>query len=199
MSEPGALDAADFHRALMDLLPQGWAWPRDPETTLSRFWAAVAVEAARLQDRAAALLDESHPCGANELLPDWERALGLPDPCAAAPGTIALRQAAVCARLAARGGQSIAFLEAALAAIGVTATLGETRPFRAGHAGAGGALTNDPWRFTVVVQNGDGIVCTPFLAGAGTAGEPLDDCVDLGLVCLLTRIGPAHVTYHVAS
>ena len=183
----------------MELLPQGWAWPRDQDTLISQFWAVVGEEHNQIERRAATLLTESIPCEAAELLPDWERALGLPDPCGEVPDTITLRRVAVCAKLNAPGGQSIAYLESALATLGIEATLHETAPFRAGHAGAGAALTNDGWRFTVVIENGDGIVCTPFQARSGAAGEPLVSCVDLGLLCLLSRIGPAHVTYYVAT
>ncbi len=41
-----------------------------------------------------------------ELLPDWERIAGLPDPCAPTPTTIPERQAALVARITARGGDS---------------------------------------------------------------------------------------------
>lgn len=137
MVDPCEITAEDFHQALMDLLPVGWAWPRDPGTTLSEFWAAVAEEFARVQGRACALLDESIPADVAELLPDYERALGLPDPCAPSNVTIDERRAAIIALLRLRGQASPASFKALALDLGYNVEVVEHRPFVCGRSRCG--------------------------------------------------------------
>src|SRR5262245_35338319 len=125
----------EWTRTLLDLLPRGPVWPRDPDTVLYRFWAAVAVEAMRIQARDCDLLAEAYPCGAAELLADWERVLGLPDECTlGGDWTLTQRRTFVCAKLAAPGGQSRAFYVALAASYGYTITIVEHWPWRIGCA-----------------------------------------------------------------
>lgn len=137
MIDPCELTAEDFHQALMDLLPHGWAWPRDPDAILSLFFAAIAEDAARLQARYCDLLVESNPTTTAELLPDWERALGLPDPCAPVGFGIEERRGAVIAALNSGGGASVAYFEMLARDRGYEVTIEERRPFRAGRSRCG--------------------------------------------------------------
>src|SRR4029453_4450080 len=94
----------EWTRMLLDLLPVGAAWPRGPDTTLMRFWSAVAIEPTRIQARDCDLLAESYPCGAVELLPEWEAAVGLPNECTEGLTlTLGGRHALVCPWLAHAG------------------------------------------------------------------------------------------------
>jgi len=89
------------------LQPPGLALPTDAATTWARLLLGLGDEWARIDARAHELLREADPRTTYELLPDWERALGLPDDCAAAsPQTIDRRREAVIERLTARGGQA---------------------------------------------------------------------------------------------
>ena len=67
-----------------------------------------------------------------ELLPDWERNWGLPDPCYTAPLTIAERQLALVMRMTMLGAQSRAFFIEVAAQIGYTITITEYRTFVCG-------------------------------------------------------------------
>jgi uncharacterized protein YmfQ (DUF2313 family) len=128
------LTADDFHAMLMDLLPVGPAWPREPGTVLSNFWYVPADVYTAVQANDCRLLDESYPCGAVDLLPEWAATVGLPDECTLAywPVPIDQQQLLVCAKLAARGGQSRAYFIALAKAYGFTVTITEHRPWRLG-------------------------------------------------------------------
>ena len=84
---------SDYTYAFLQLLPQGQAWPREQGSTLvqtcdglSEYWGFVDGRAADLLER------ESDPRKTIELLPEWERAWGLPDPCFPSATTIGERQ-----------------------------------------------------------------------------------------------------------
>jgi uncharacterized protein YmfQ (DUF2313 family) len=97
----------DYTQAFLTLLPQGQAWPRESSSTLfgtcdglSQYWGFVDSRAADLLER------ESDPRKTIELLPDWERAWGLPDPCFADPQSIAERQTILVKWMTLLGAQS---------------------------------------------------------------------------------------------
>jgi len=67
---------------MLSLLPTGQAWPRAPDSTLVLTITGLAYFYGFVDGRAADLLErESDPRKTIELLPDWEKAWGLPDPC----------------------------------------------------------------------------------------------------------------------
>jgi uncharacterized protein YmfQ (DUF2313 family) len=123
----------DYGSAFLQLLPQGPAWPREPGSTLdlacrglSKYWGEVDRRAADLLEQ------ESDPRKTLELLPDWERNWGLPDPCYSEPLTIAERQLALVMRMTMQGAQSREFFIAVAAQIGYTITITEYRVFVVG-------------------------------------------------------------------
>jgi len=72
---------------------------------LAEYWGFVDGRAADLLER------ESDPRLTVELLPDWERAWGLPDPCFPSATTIGERRAMLLLKMTLLGGQSRAFFE----------------------------------------------------------------------------------------
>ena len=85
------------------------------------------------EKRASTLLEvESDPRYTIELLPDWERNWGLPDPCYEAPQTIAERQVALVMRMTIQGAQSREFFITIAETIGYTITINEYRTFVVG-------------------------------------------------------------------
>jgi uncharacterized protein YmfQ (DUF2313 family) len=124
---------SDYADAMSRLLPQGIAWPRDVSSLLmqvvrglTNIWGTVETRASDLLER------ESDPRIALELLPDWERNWGLPDPCYEAPQTIGERQKALVQRMTIVGEQSRQFFIDAAAYIGYHITINEYRPFMVG-------------------------------------------------------------------
>lgn len=126
------LRAADFLAALQSLLPRGPAWPRR-DSTQAAVMAAFAARLEMMQARILVLSErEADPSQTAELLPDWERAFGLPDPCGpniAADGTplvtLAQRQARLVQRITGRMGCRPADYVALAASLGVTTTVTE--------------------------------------------------------------------------
>jgi len=123
----------DYGTAFLSLLPQGQAWPRQPGSTLELACRGLAKYWGEVDRRAADLLvQESDPRRTIELLPDWERNWGLPDPCYEEPLTIAERQQALVMRMTMLGSQSREFFIEVAAMIGYTITITEYRTFVVG-------------------------------------------------------------------
>jgi uncharacterized protein YmfQ (DUF2313 family) len=128
----------DYKQAFLALLPQGQAWPRHPESLLYKVVAGLCEYWGFVDSRAADLLEiESDPRKTVELLPDWERNWGLPDPCYEAPQTIGQRQLALVMRMTMQGAASREFFIAVAAQIGYAITITEYRVWVVGLDGCG--------------------------------------------------------------
>jgi uncharacterized protein YmfQ (DUF2313 family) len=176
---------------LLDLLPVGPVWPRDPDTTLARFWLAIADSLVVLRGRDCDLLAESYPCGSTELLPDWERVCGLPDECTEGTWPLASRRAFVCAKLAEQGGATPAYFIALAASYGFTIVIKEHWPWVMGTAPLCTATIGIPWFWWEVVC--PDLPVAHVTVGCWQLGEPL--CVIQGaalLECVIRRAAPAH-------
>ena len=124
---------SDYTHAFLQLLPQGQAWPREQGSTLvqtcdglSEYWGFVDGRAADLLER------ESDPRKTIELLPEWERAWGLPDPCFPSATTIGERQRMLVLYMTYLGGQSRQYFIDLMAWLGYTIEIQEFAPFMAG-------------------------------------------------------------------
>jgi uncharacterized protein YmfQ (DUF2313 family) len=117
----------DYIAQLAALLPPGPALSREADGVLMRLLGMQAGELARVEARAGALLVEADPRATEEMLPDWERVAGLPDPCLGASPTIAQRRARLVQQLTATRGQSRAFFIGVAASLGLAATVTEFR------------------------------------------------------------------------
>jgi uncharacterized protein YmfQ (DUF2313 family) len=173
------------------LLPHGPAWPRTAESVVARLASSLAQPFRRVHERLCALLAEATPITADALLADWERVLGLPDPCAPAAQTVAERRARVLQRLAAIGGQSRAYYIEIARALGYQIEIEEFRPFMAGFGRAGDPLYGVPWRFAWRVVAPE-TTRRYFRAGEGRSGEPLSSWGNEILECTIRRVAPAH-------
>src|SRR6202007_2937292 len=129
---------SDSTQAFMSLQPQGQAWPTAPDSVLVQGITGLCDYWGFVDGRAADLLEiESDPRSTVELLPDWERNWGLPDPCYTAPQTIGQRQLALVMRMTMQGSQSREFFINVAAQIGYTITITEYRTFVCGIARCG--------------------------------------------------------------
>lgn len=189
---PSGFNEEDYRLLLAGLLPLGGAWPREPQSTLQQTLSALAAELARVDQRVSALLIESDPRSASELLGDWERVAGLPDPCVVAPQTVQERRAAVEARITGVGGQSKAFFIQIAARLGYTISIDEFRPFVAG-SNAGDSLSNGAaWAHTWRINAPEQTV-REFRVGEATVGEALRTWGNEILECAFDhRLKPAH-------
>lgn len=94
--------------SLQALLPPGRAFTLDPDANFTKLLEAISAMFSSAESLAVDLRNQSaDPLVAIEMLPDWERLLGLPDDCTVGLElSIAQRQRAAFARLVERGGQS---------------------------------------------------------------------------------------------
>jgi uncharacterized protein YmfQ (DUF2313 family) len=170
MTEPDrhvTRDGNDYAEAMQALLPLGQAWPRGNDSVLmkvvrglTRIWGDFEIRASKLLEM------ESDPRSTIELLPDWERNWGLPDPCYAEPQSVAERHLALVMRMTMEGAQSREFFIEVAAQIGYTITISEYRPFFIAMDGCGdcrvygsGVSTDAPmrnqWGQLIMDANGD--------------------------------------------
>ena len=179
------------------LLPNGPAWPKGPKSVLYKVLSALSDGFLAMHRRAGDLLREMAPIGTVELLPDWERVLGLPDDCAPAAVTVNERRGTVLQRLRAMGGQSRAYFIRAASALGFDILIEEFRPFQIGTGRAGDPVDGLPWRFAWRIF-GPETTQRFFRAGESAAGEPLSLFGNEILECAIERLKPAHTIVHFA-
>ena len=207
---------SDYAQALLELLPYGQAWPRAVGSTLVMTVDGLADYYGFVDSRAADLLEqESDPRKTVELLPDWERNWGLPDPCFQSTPTISMRQKMLVFKMTLQGGQSRDFFinDVAMGMLGYTITISEYAPFMAGVSNCGDTRTppSDPvnllngdyrwyigppemrfyWTVHVAAKSLRWFRCG---GGGGQAGvdHHLEIGIDEDLECLLNRWKPAH-------
>ena len=183
------MTAVDYLSQLQALLPQGPAWPRDSSATLTMLLQAMADELARIDGRAAQMIEETDPRTAAELLADWERVAGLPDTCVTAAQTTAQRRAALHARLTTLGGQSRAYFVALAASLGYTITVTEFHQ----HTVADDVehpIYGQPWQVAWQVNAPQDTVGT--LSVTDTVADPLAWWGNDLLECVIRRLKPAH-------
>lgn len=117
----------------MSLLPRGQAWPKRWGTTLAETVEGLSDYWGFVDGRAADLLEiESDPRTTVELLPDWERNWGLPDPCFPDATTISERQHMLVLYMTLLGGQSRAWFQYVAAFTGYQIEIAEWSPFMCG-------------------------------------------------------------------
>lgn len=183
---------AAYRSQLAALLPTGRAWAHESDPSLADFTAALAMELARIEQRAAELLAEATPFGAYETLAEWETTAGLPDECSAgAAGDIQARRMALVARLAGGGSQSKAFYLHLLRVSGQPqAEITEFYP----------ATCNDDCNAALYSEN-DSYCWVVSLHGIGDhrpancnddCNSPLQLYRSSAVECVLNRLKPAH-------
>jgi uncharacterized protein YmfQ (DUF2313 family) len=200
----------DYGTDFLTLLPQGQAWPKYPGTTLDLACRGLADYWGTVDGRAADLLEiESDPRITMELLPDWERNWGLPDPCLTHPPTaLEQRRLALVTKMTMIGGQSRQFFIDLAKAYGYTITITEYAPYMTGVSRVGdqsgvynpGDPTHYHWQlgppemrfyWTIHVS---ALSLTYFHCNSSQCG--IDRLLDIGvatdLECALGKLKPAH-------
>jgi uncharacterized protein YmfQ (DUF2313 family) len=196
----------DYVDQIADLYPRGVAWPRDEDSTLMKLVKGCAQIFGYIDGRAADLLErETDPRKTIEMLPDWERNFGLPDPCFNKDTSIGARQATLVLKMTMQGGQSRAFFKRVAQFEGTAITITEHAPYMAGISRCGdttGQYFGDPnprWelgppeiRFFWSASATDATLVWA-RAGVACGGDyMLDIILPEDLDCLLQRWKPAH-------
>lgn len=192
------LTLGDFRLAASGIIPRGYAWTVAPDSVQGQVWAGIAASVQVLHARAGDLSErESDPAQTVELLADWERAYGLPDHCTPFNATIQQRQAALVARIASQGAQSIAYYVSVAAALGYAITITEFRQFRVGKSRVGDPLCGAAWLHTWRV-NAPSVTMRYFRVGKSAVGEPLRSWGNGEMQCRLGELAPAHTVLQFA-
>lgn len=188
--------------------PRGPAWRTDEmadgdhNSFQHRFWRALADPLADLYAKLWKVALNSTGCTligpedpASDALEDWEREFGLPEPCVAdVVFAVERRKLLLRIKIAAEGGQSIAYFICLAATLGYEITIGEFVPFRCGqgrcgHTQIGGPNNEVFWEVFVATP-----VVTYFRCGQGRVGK--DPLGAFGrardLECLMNKWKPAH-------
>lgn len=204
--------AEDFTHALLANLPLGWVWPRHASGTLYKTARGLMGIVGRWASRAGLFLRiEAFPPTAELLLPDWERVLGLPEPCLPVTGdTLAERQRKVTEKLQRRPGQQDrAYFHLLAGRLGYAITITEYIPAQCAMTQCGatritsgedfiyGAGCGTPgirfvWSVTVT---GPRLTWFAFGFGGGQVGQGnphLRIARAEDLECILNRFKPAH-------
>lgn len=177
---------------LHKLLPSGKAWNKESNSNLTKLCMGVAQEFIRVERRGDELLIELDPSRTNELMPDWEKLLGLPDSAFGSPTTQQERRNLIRLKVGSRGGQSRKFFIDLVKALGFDIEIIEHRPFRVGVSSVGDALTNSPdWAhsWTVVLKQA---AIYHFRVGESSVGEPLREIRNDVVKQVIEKLRPAH-------
>lgn len=171
--------AGDYAAAARALLPPGRAWSDDPAGVLARLLAGLAKAFERSDAALNGVLAGSLPGTLTALLPEWEAALGLPDPCLGGMPTIAQRLDQVRGRFVGVGGQSRRRYTDFAAALGFTIEVVVYKPGQANLPSGSGLAADSPgWMFVWGVR----VLAT-------TGALPTDV-----LMCELELLKPAETT-----
>ncbi len=184
------LDEADFLAALLALLPQGAAWPREPDAVATRYLSALASRAAVLHARIGVLSElESFPSSTSELLLDWEHAFGLPDECGVAADFVEARRGAITAKLTDQASPTVARFIAMAARYGATVTVYEHQAYTC-EMDCELPVNDETWRFAWTI-NGPGDVISEATC-EDNCEVPLRAWQTGAYECAIRRDAPAH-------
>ena len=184
----------DYYAQLVLLQPPGAALPRDEDTDWGRLLRGLSLEFERVDGRADILVAESDPRLTLELLPDWERAYGLPDGCLPSGSTIQERRSAVLLKLRDTGRQDLSYWRELAGLLGYDVDIEEFSPFICARSECGGPdmcgaeETRYWWQITVY-----GPRLTRFRCGESAPPDRLGDWDPAwDLECLVKRHHQAH-------
>lgn len=186
--------ADNYTNQLIALFPQGAAWDDAKLTNLRSLAKAMADELARVESRTHQLSIDWLPSQAIELLPDWERALALPDNCFPDQSqTLEQRQLAAVEKFTRIGLQTPAYFVSLAESLGYTIEIEEYFPFSAGAGVAGGYVVDEDWAYTWKVKVfGEETIIADFQVGKSTVGEGLRTWGNSLIECVINRQKPAH-------
>lgn len=183
------LSAEQYGEHILALLPRGRAWTREEGSVLRALAEGLGLELAAVDLRAETLRQEVDPFRTSALLADWERVLGLPDPCIGRVLTVDERRALVLARLAARGGQSRTFYQGLAASLGFEVQIVEHPIWRC-TSRCDEPINTEEWAHTWSVRAPLDTI-TVFRC-TSPCDQPLRSWGNDALECAIERVAPAH-------
>jgi uncharacterized protein YmfQ (DUF2313 family) len=183
--------ALKYEAAIKGLFPKGKAFKFLSDKSLNSTVKAIALPFYRVDNRAKELIEEMNPLFTLELLPEWERVLGLPNSCSATEDvTIQERRFQVLSKLSIQGGQSKQFYINLIKSLGFNIEIKEHSPFVAGSSAGDDLANTTDWQFTWDVVVLEAAVYY-FVAGS-SAGESLRVFRNEIVQCFINQMKPAH-------
>jgi uncharacterized protein YmfQ (DUF2313 family) len=191
MATPPAFGNVDYQQALLNLMPRGRIWRRDPEAIEAQLLGALAPTYTRSTEAAAQLMLDASPATTFNLLTEWEESLGLPDPCTPLDPTFEQRQLAVAANWGARGDMTVDYYVTLAAALGFEITITEFAPSRFGKP-FGQPFYGVAWAF--VWQVNAPTYTVEYLEFGQPFGEAFSTYGNTEMQCRIKQAAPAHTT-----
>lgn len=186
------MTALEYRQQLQALLPQGHAWSRAPDAILTCILDAGAVLLAGADFRSGQLAAELDPRTAVELLIDWERVVGLPDPYFSedvSTLTLIERQFDVHAKLTMIGGQSDAYFTSIAPRLGYEITIGEYTPHTVEKT-VNTPIYGEDWAFVWSVKSAEVTIIESTVGSA--VSDPIRKWGNERLENWIRRYKPAH-------
>jgi len=190
------VNADGYLRQLKQCVPTSAILNTQPSSNISKMLMAMADEFARFDGRMDQALAEWDPRTTVEMLEEWERVLGLPDPCVTTEQSFTERRAAVVAKLTTLGGQSRAFFIALAASLGYTITITEFNPWLVGVADSGDPIYSDAWKFVWQVNSAETTI--DYADTESVVSEHLAEWGNDQLECTIEAAAPAHTIVNFA-
>lgn len=175
---------------LARLLPPVAYDPQAPNLLVELAADGNALDAARVA--AELILTEADPRSTYYLLPDWERELGLPDPCVGPLPTLAQRRDAVAAKLYMLAGQNPQFYIDLAARLGFTITVTEFLDIHTVESSVETPLYDEAWLFAWQVNAPLETIREATVDSS--VDEPLRSWGNAMLECAIKRFKPSHTT-----
>jgi len=189
---------SEYLQLLLNLLPRGKAWSRQPDGGFYNLMYGHAAELNRVDLRTEELQREIDTRYTSELLTDHETDLGLPDDCITEVQSLLQRVTNVHVKFIEEGGlHAQSYIDMA-SDLGYEITITETTPAWAGIAVAGDPCGGQGNIFTVGIN----VTLSPddwvyFTSGGSQCGDLLVAVADTStLQCILTKFRPAHITLY---
>lgn len=214
------MSEAIHHQHLLALSPPGGAFPRAAESVWGRALQPLAVEHARVEAEAEALLRETDPRDAPRMIADFERVLG-EDPCLGPSADLPpeIRRSLAHQRWTQQGGATPAFFVALGAALGIEVEVIESQPWEVGASSVDDELIGERGRFEwflsigpleLMLEDGSPLeleegellrgteaeLLTEFEVGVSDVDTPLEDFRRSPIECLARRHAPAHTALY---
>ncbi|CCT58500.1 putative phage tail protein [Acetobacter pasteurianus] len=149
MSAP-IFSVENFRSAVLSLLPRGPIWSRSVDGVLYKLAGIWAQTFQRNGERSANLLSDAFPATTEELLPEWQKTLGLPDVVQTTTPTLVQAQGQVMARLCGDQSISIPALEALAKTLGYSAIVTPCSAFYFGMP-FGSSFGGEEWNFVYII------------------------------------------------
>lgn len=169
-----------------------------PGSTLLRLLDGFSAELARVDARAADLIEEMDPRTTDELLEAWLALYGVPDECSPLNPNPDDERTQLLQKVTVQLSQNPAFYVALAAAIGYAgAEVAEHPEFKADQGSAGDAIHAPGWAHAFSVRTAD--AAAYLRAGESAAGDMLGFYAAEFLKCLVLDARPAHSFAFIAA